>query len=99
MDQSIFSGTNFVLGILLAGLLSMDDYGIYSILFSILLLWGTVHNALLVEPFLVLGSKNYTSKISVYYVFILKLTLWISIIAGMITVGFTYWGGGAASPC
>ncbi len=94
MDQSIFSGTNFVLGILLAGLLSMDDYGIYSILFSILLLWGTVHNALLVEPFLVLGSKNYTSKISVYYIFILKLTLWISIIAGMITVGFTYWGGG-----
>ncbi|NOY72306.1 MAG: hypothetical protein GXP14_08010 [Gammaproteobacteria bacterium] len=94
MDQSIFSGTNFVLGILLAGLLSMDDYGTYSILFSILLLWGTVHNSLLIEPFLVLGSKNYTSKISVYYVFLLKLTLWVSVISGMITVGFAYffWG-------
>ncbi len=66
-DQGLFSGTNFILNILLARWLSPEDYGAFAVAFSILVLLSSVHTALLTEPMLVFGPGKYADKQNKYF--------------------------------
>jgi O-antigen/teichoic acid export membrane protein len=65
-DQALFALTNFAVTVLLARWLSLSDYGAFAVAFSVLLLMGTVHTALLTEPMLVLGPSRYQERIAAY---------------------------------
>ena len=65
-DQALFALTNFAVTVLLARWLSLSDYGAFSVAFSVLLLMGTVHTALLTEPMLVLGPSRYQERTAAY---------------------------------
>jgi O-antigen/teichoic acid export membrane protein len=59
LDQGLISGSNFLIGILLARWLAPAAYGAYGLAFAIFLLLSLVHQALILEPMSVLGSSDY----------------------------------------
>ena len=65
-DQALFAVSNFVLNVLLARWLTPQDYGAFTLAFSVSLLIGTFHSALLIEPMLVFGPGRYKARLSQY---------------------------------
>lgn len=65
-DQGIASSTNFVLNILLARWLLVNEYGAYSVCWSILLVLAAFHNALILEPMTVVGPAEFQDKLPAY---------------------------------
>lgn len=59
MDQGLISGSNFLLGILLARWLGADQYGAYALAFAMFILVSFVHQSLLLEPMTVFGPSIY----------------------------------------
>ena len=66
MDQGLFALTNFIVNVLLARWLSQSDYGAFAVAFSVLLLMGTIHTAVLTEPMLVLGPSRFKARTAAY---------------------------------
>jgi O-antigen/teichoic acid export membrane protein len=66
LDQGLFAGTNFVANILLARWLAPDEYGAFALAFSIFLLAGMFHTALLTEPMMVFGPAKYLARFEHY---------------------------------
>ena len=65
-DQTLFSGANFVVSILLARWLSPADYGAYSLAFAVFLLFAALHAAILTEPMMVFGAGKYAASFPPY---------------------------------
>lgn len=80
LDQGLFSGTNFLINILLARWLSPEEYGAFSVTFSIYLFFASVLNALTLEPMLIFGSSRYLHNINSYLKKILQSHIVLSII-------------------
>ncbi len=55
VDQGFIAGSNFLLSVLLARWLRPEQYGAYTLAFSLFLLLAGVHQALLLDPMSVLG--------------------------------------------
>jgi O-antigen/teichoic acid export membrane protein len=72
-DQGLFALANFVVSVLLARWLSPSDYGAFGIAFSVLLLLGAVHGALLTEPMLVFGPARFRDCAADY---LRRLVVW-----------------------
>src|SRR5690606_25728151 len=66
MDQGLFAFSNFLVNILLARWLAPESYGAFSIAFSLFLVLGTFHTALLTEPMLVFGASKYRYSFAEY---------------------------------
>lgn len=58
-DQGLFALSNLIINIFLARWLSLKEYGAFAVSFSVLLLLGTLHTALLTEPLLIYGVGKY----------------------------------------
>jgi O-antigen/teichoic acid export membrane protein len=65
-DQALFALSNFGLSVLLARWLTPDDYGAFTVAFSIFLLVGTPHGSLLIEPLMVFGSGRFAQRFRSY---------------------------------
>ncbi len=72
-DYGLISGSNFLLGILLARWLSQEQFGAYALAFSIFILAGFLYQALLLEPLSVFSGTLFHDNIRGY----LKATVWI----------------------
>mgnify|MGYP005839415389 CR=1 FL=1 len=59
LDQGLFAGANFITSIFLARWLEPGQYGAFATAYSIFLLLGTFHTAILTEPMLVFGAGKY----------------------------------------
>src|ERR1700682_33424 len=59
LDQGLISGSNFLVGILLARWLSPAEYGAYAVAFSVLLLLLLVYQSAMLEPMTVFGASTY----------------------------------------
>ena len=66
MDQGLFAISNFLLNILLARWLSPRDYGAFTVAYSVFLLCGAFHDALLTEPMMVFGPGRFRSQLQLY---------------------------------
>jgi O-antigen/teichoic acid export membrane protein len=66
VDQALISGSNFVLGVLLARWLSSSAYGAYAVAFAIFLLLVQLHQAALLEPMSVFGGGVYRQRLKPY---------------------------------
>lgn len=66
MDQALFAGGNFAVNILLARWLSPAEYGAFSLAYSVFLLFGALHSALLIEPMMVFGAGKYAARFQKY---------------------------------
>src|SRR5580700_7546891 len=66
VDQSLFSGANFIVNVLLARWLSTTEYGAYSLALAVFLLFAALHSAILIEPMMVFGSNKYSAGFARY---------------------------------
>ncbi len=86
LDQALISGSNFIIGILLARWLMPAQYGAYTLAFSVFLLLSFFHQALVLEPQRVFGSADYTEYPREYLGVLLRiqggLTLVVSLALG-----------------
>jgi O-antigen/teichoic acid export membrane protein len=73
VDYGLISGSNFLLGVLLARWLAPEQYGAYALAFSIFILVAFLYQALLLEPLSVYSGTAYRDNLRGY----LKTTLWI----------------------
>jgi glycosyltransferase involved in cell wall biosynthesis/O-antigen/teichoic acid export membrane protein len=65
-DQAVFSGTNFILNVLLARWLSGEGYGAFSVTWSVCLILAALHNAFIVEPMMVVGPGEFGTRLGSY---------------------------------
>lgn len=84
LDQSLVSGVNFALQIVLARTLDLDEYGAFSVAFSIFLFLAGFHNALILEPMSVLGVSRERSEVWNYLVSVLGIHLVLTVILSII---------------
>lgn len=66
IDQGLYSGSNFLLNVLLARWLTPTDYGAFAVTFTVFLFLSGFHNALLLEPMSVLGPGSYSHQMEAY---------------------------------
>jgi O-antigen/teichoic acid export membrane protein len=72
LDQGLFAGSNFLLNVLLARWLAPADYGAFALAFSVFLLLGILHSALVSAPMLVFGPGKYREHFSEYLGILLR---------------------------
>jgi O-antigen/teichoic acid export membrane protein len=72
LDQGLFAGSNFLLNVLLARWLEPADYGAFALVFSVFLLFGVFHTAILTEPMLVFGPGKYRDRFPEYLGILLR---------------------------
>jgi O-antigen/teichoic acid export membrane protein len=73
IDYGLISGSNFLLGILLARWMTPKEYGAYALSFSFFILAGFLYQSLLLEPLSVFSGTLFRENLRGY----LKTTLWI----------------------
>jgi O-antigen/teichoic acid export membrane protein len=66
LDQGLFAGSNFLLNVLLARWLTPSEYGAFAVAFSVFLLLGVFHTAILTEPMLVFGPGKHRERFPEY---------------------------------
>jgi len=86
-DEALISGSNFALSIVLARWLNAEQYGAYALAFSLFLLLGGFHQAILLEPMSVFGPAEYVANRRQY----LAALVWIH--AGLSALILTVLGG------
>jgi O-antigen/teichoic acid export membrane protein len=82
IDQGLISGSNFLLGILLARWLVPEQYGAYALAFSIFLLLSFLYQPLLLEPMAVFSGSAYSRCLRGY----LKSLIRIHLVLTLVTV-------------
>ncbi len=81
LDQGLISGSNFLVGILLARWLAPEEYGAYALAFAIFLLLSFVSQSLLFEPMAVFSGSSYQKSMRGYF----RSVLWIHLAMTVIT--------------
>jgi len=79
LDQGLFSGTNFVLSILLGRWLPPDVYGAYAIAYAIMLIIAGIQSSLVYEPMMVYGPTQFQTNLGDYISKLSKLQLGVTI--------------------
>jgi O-antigen/teichoic acid export membrane protein len=96
LEEGLFSGSNFLIGVLLARWLEPVDYGTFSAAFALFLLLGTAfYAAICVQPVLVFARPEHASRFREYF----ACLLWIHAgVAGIMSIAlaaiaalFWYW--------
>src|ERR1035437_1858534 len=72
LDQGLFAGSNFLLNVLLARWIAPADYGAFALAYSVFLLLGVFHSALLTGPMLVFGPGKYRERFPEYLGILLR---------------------------
>ncbi len=84
LDQGLFSTANFLLNIFLANWMIKEEYGIFSVLSTLLLFISGVHNAFILEPASVLGPSRYQTNLTEYIKATSKLHFILTFFLGLL---------------
>jgi O-antigen/teichoic acid export membrane protein len=86
LDQGVFSGANFVSGVLLARWLAPAEFGAYALAFAALLISYQLHQSMITDPMGVLGPANYSGQLRTYLLVQLRMhfatTVPLSLVVG-----------------
>lgn len=97
IDQGVVSGSNFLLNILLCRWLEPNEYGAFTLVFSLFLFLAGFQNALILEPLSVYGSTKYLHKFGNYiktiYFINLILTAIFSLFIGTVVLSSNMFNG------
>jgi hypothetical protein len=89
IDQLLYSGANFVLSILLGRWFPPEQYGAYTIAFSVFLFGSGLYSAIMLEPMRVIGPGRYSGNLKSYFASVIKINYWYSLLPPIITGGVT----------
>ena len=98
LDQGLYAGTNFVANILLARWLAPAEYGAFALAFSIFLLAGMFHTALLTEPMMVFGPGKYLARFEHYLGLLFRAHLAITGALSLLLLGAALIGEWLSAP-
>ena len=70
LDQAFFSGSGFIINVLLARWMSPDDYGAYVVAFAWFLLAQNLYDAAIIEPMAVYGPGRYFGRLRAYFKYV-----------------------------
>ncbi len=87
LEQALFSGSNFVLNILLARWLSPEGYGAFAVGFAVYLFLSGFQNALILEPMSVLATSNYLDLLHIYLPGQFVVHFSLTVVLGALTAG------------
>lgn len=90
IDQAFYSGSNFLLSLVLARWLNVTDYGEYSIILSFVLFLGGFNNALILEPVSILSADHRNKEEYFVIVNILNSLLSIFLCVFLELLGLVY---------
>jgi len=79
LDQGVMTGSNFVVGVLLARWLAPAQYGAYAIAYAVFLLLSLIFQALILEPMSIFGPSTYRERLRSYFAVLLRISLVLSI--------------------
>jgi len=65
-DNATFAATNFLVAVVVARHVSLEEYGTYALAQSIVLFLSIFHTAFITEPMLVFGSARYRESVGEY---------------------------------
>jgi O-antigen/teichoic acid export membrane protein len=86
LDQGLISGSNFLIGILLARWLMPAQYGAFALAFSVFLLLSYVYQSFLSEPQAVFSGSTYSKSLRGYLKALLGIHLCLTIF-GVVLLG------------
>lgn len=95
-DQGFFSGSNFIVNIMLANWLSPTEYGAFATAFAAFLLIGVIHTAMFTEPMLVYSPERYKGRLKDYFGALLRWHAVLSIAGSAVLAGvgaYLIWRG------
>ncbi|MDO9084687.1 MAG: hypothetical protein Q7U53_00660 [Anaerolineaceae bacterium] len=84
IDQVLFSGSNFLVNILLARWITPEEYGAFAIAFSIYLFFAGISISLTLEPMMIFGSTYFKEKVDKYLTKVFKGHIGLSIFLAFI---------------
>ncbi len=80
MDQGISVGAGFLLSLAVARTATKESYGLFVLSYSLFTLLTSMHNAIVVEPFTVLGAGKFRPRFSSYLAWTWKKHFWLCVI-------------------
>src|SRR5579863_3622349 len=86
VDQGLISGSNFLIGILLARWLMPEQYGAFALAFSVFLLLSYVYQSFLAEPQAVFSGSAYRQCLRGYLKALLSIQLVVTVF-GVVLLG------------
>ena len=98
LDQGLFAGSNFLLNVLLARWLEPADYGAFALAYSVFLLLGVFHTAILTEPMLVFGPGRYRERFPGYLGILLYGHFAVMLLGAALLTAVAFLLGWAYSP-
>ena len=98
LDQGLFAGANFILNILLARWLEPAQYGAFALAYSLFLLLGVFHTAILTEPMMVFGAGRYAERFQKYLGILLYSHFTLMVPVGLILSAAAFFIGRVYSP-
>lgn len=87
LDQGLFSGTNFILNLMLARWLTPNEYGAFTISFTVYIFLTGFYIAIILEPASVLGPARHMSNLSSYIRDLFKIHFIMCSILSIIMLG------------
>ncbi len=72
-DQAVVSGSNFVLGVLLARWLGLDHYGVYTLAWMVVLFALSINQACVTKPMLTISGKEQNTNVYLSTVHLLQI--------------------------
>ena len=88
-DQAIVSGVNFLTGILIARFLGIEEFGIFTLVWMIVLFSNSIQMAMISSPMMTIGPKQPEKEKNSYYGTVVIHQLIFSILScGIVWIGF-----------
>lgn len=90
-DQALVSGCNFLTGIMLARLLGLESYGVFTLAWLVVLFFNSLQLATVIQPMMSLSPKYEYGKLNQFYgsMFLLQC-LWVVIYSILLLMGFYF---------
>ncbi|WP_211828562.1 lipopolysaccharide biosynthesis protein [Kistimonas asteriae] len=90
-DQTLVSGANFLTGIVLARLLGIESYGVFTLAWLVVLFFNSLQLATIIQPLMSLSPKYEGDKLKEFYGSMLFIQLlWIIIYLLIICIGIFF---------
>jgi O-antigen/teichoic acid export membrane protein len=89
-DQGLFTGSNFIITILLGRWLTQESYGAYSVAMVVFLFVSGIYVSFILEPMSVLGPSEFKDDVSGYYRFLINSHLIVTILLSILVLIASY---------
>ena len=86
VDQAMVSGSNFLIGILLARFLGLEAFGLFTLAWIAVLFVQSLQNALIISPMMTIGGRTAPADAERYFGSVFRHQLWFFLASLLLTL-------------